>query len=82
MDTIGHVFYRETTDPDLLSSAGKALDQLFSGFGNPIAMVVITYGSYVRFPPTLQLSWWTRVETYNAVAINIMQNHVLRYIAR
>ncbi len=45
-DTIGHVFYRETTDPDLLSSMGKALEQLFPGFGNPIAMVVITYGSH------------------------------------
>ncbi len=46
-DTIGHVFYRETTDHDLLSSTGKALDQLFPGFGNPIALVVITYGSYI-----------------------------------
>ncbi len=45
-DTFGHVFYRETTDPDLLSSMGKALDQLFPGFGNPIAMFVITYGSH------------------------------------
>ncbi len=45
-DTIGHVFYRETTDPDLLSSTGKTLGQLFPGLGIPTSVVVITYGSY------------------------------------